>query len=96
MWQYSSNGNMPGINGDVDLDISFKDYPKIIKESNLNNYNEISDDTPVPSKYIVQKGDNLTKIAKKYNTTWQNIYNKNKDVIGNNPNKIKPGQVLTI
>ena len=46
--------------------------------------------------YVVKKGDNLTKIAKKYNTTWQSIYNKNKDIIGNNPNLIYPGQILYI
>ena len=46
--------------------------------------------------YVVQKGDNLSKIAKKYNTTWQAIYNKNKDVIGNNPNLILVGQILKI
>ena len=91
MWQYSSNGSMPGIEGNVDLDISFKDYPEIIKEKQLNNYNSF-----IPTKYIVKKKDSLYKIAKKYNTTWQDIYNKNKDIIGNNPNKIKPGQVLII
>ena len=26
MWQYSSTGTVPGINGEVDLNISFKDY----------------------------------------------------------------------
>lgn len=31
MWQYSSTGTIPGISGDVDLNISFKDY------SNSNN-----------------------------------------------------------
>lgn len=46
--------------------------------------------------YIVKKGDNLTKIAKKYKTTWQSIYKKNKKTIGNNPNLIYPGQVLYI
>ena len=46
--------------------------------------------------YTVQKGDNLTKIAKKYNTTWKKIYEDNKDVIGNDPNLIKAGQVLKI
>ena len=157
MWQYSSKGNIPGINGNVDLDISFKDYPKIIKDAKLNNYNgTINNDsneknnnsaevnyvvkkgdtlskiasnynttyqklanynninnpnkiypgqiikipsdsnTLVPTKYIVKKNDSLTKIAKKYHTTWQNIYEKNKNVIGNNPNKIKPGQILNI
>ncbi|MBQ9894759.1 MAG: glycoside hydrolase family 25 protein [Ruminococcus sp.] len=28
MWQYSSTGTVPGINGEVDLNISFKDYSK--------------------------------------------------------------------
>ncbi len=46
--------------------------------------------------YTVKSGDNLTKIAKIYNTTWQNIYNTNKDIIGNNPNLIKVGQKLLI
>lgn len=46
--------------------------------------------------YVVKKGDNLTKIAKKYNTTWQKIYKTNKDIIGNNPNLIKVGQKLLI
>ena len=46
--------------------------------------------------YTVQKGDNLTKIAKKYNTSWKKIYNDNRTVIGDNPNLIFPGQVLVI
>ena len=46
--------------------------------------------------YTVQSGDNLTKIAKKYNTTWQKVYEDNKDIIASDPNLIKPGQVLTI
>ena len=28
MWQYTSTGSVPGIEGDVDLNISFKDYSK--------------------------------------------------------------------
>lgn len=46
--------------------------------------------------YVVQKGDTLWGIAEKYNTTWQEIYELNKDVIGDNPNLIYPGQVLKI
>lgn len=39
--------------------------------------------TPQPESeyYVVQKGDNLTKIARKYGTTWQKIYQMNKDLI---------------
>lgn len=46
--------------------------------------------------YTVKKGDNLSKIAQKYNTTWQKIYEDNKSVIGSNPHIIKEGQVLKI
>ena len=158
MWQYSSKGSKPGIKGNVDLDIAYKDYPKIIKDAKLNNYNETTNSKPVnnesnsntdninyvvkkgdtlskidskynttytylakyndianpnkiypgqiikipvktevkPTTYIVKKGDTLSSIAKKYNTSWKSIYEKNKSVIGNNPNKIYPGQTLTI
>lgn len=49
-----------------------------------------------PTIYVVQAGDNLSKIAKKFNTNWKTIYNKNKNVIGSNPNRIYPGQKLVI
>ena len=62
------------------------DPEKYSKEYDQNNSNY----------YIVKKGDNLTKIAKKYNTTWQEIYKKNKNIIGSNPNLIYPGQKLYI
>jgi GH25 family lysozyme M1 (1,4-beta-N-acetylmuramidase) len=37
IWQYSWKGKINGINGDVDLNICYKDFPTIIKESCLNN-----------------------------------------------------------
>jgi murein DD-endopeptidase MepM/ murein hydrolase activator NlpD len=46
--------------------------------------------------YVVKSGDNLSKIAKAYNTSWQKIYEDNKDVIGKNPNLIYVGQKLII
>ena len=67
---------------------------KLKKYIDPEEFSKIYDETPII--YIVKRGDNLTKIAKKYNTTWQNIYNKNKDTIGNNPNLIYPGQKLYI
>ena len=36
MWQYSSKGKMPGISGNVDLNIAYKNYPAIIKNAGLN------------------------------------------------------------
>ncbi len=36
IWQYSSTGSVDGIVGNVDLNISYKDYPAIIKAAGLN------------------------------------------------------------
>lgn len=147
IWQYTSKGSVSGIKGNVDKDIAYKDYPKIIREKGLNGinneqpstvinyivkkgdtlsgianeynttYQKLASDNNIenpnliypgqiikiyesstinPTTYVVKKGDTLSSIAKKYNTTWQTIYNKNKSIIGNNPDIIKPGQVLTI
>jgi GH25 family lysozyme M1 (1,4-beta-N-acetylmuramidase) len=38
MWQYSWKGKVDGINGDVDLNKAFKNYPSIIKKAKLNGY----------------------------------------------------------
>lgn len=48
------------------------------------------------ASYTVQKGDNLSSIAKKYGTTWQDLYSANKSAIGNNPNLIYAGTQLNI
>ena len=32
MWQYSNAGEVNGISSDVDLDVTYVDYPEIIKE----------------------------------------------------------------
>jgi hypothetical protein len=50
----------------------------------------------VQQTYTVQPGDSLSKIAAKFGTTWEAIYNKNKEVIGNDPDIIRAGQVLVI
>ena len=38
IWQHSSSGKVSGISGNVDLDISYEDFPSIIKNKKLNNY----------------------------------------------------------
>lgn len=51
------------------------------------------------STYTVQPGDTLWDIAQRaYNDPedWDTIYDANNHVIGNDPNLIKPGQVLQI
>lgn len=37
IWQYSFTGKVSGIEGDVDLDISYRDFPEILKKHKLNN-----------------------------------------------------------
>lgn len=41
----------------------------------------LSDNPESHIYYIVKKGDNLSKIAKIYKTTWKDLYNKNKTLI---------------
>ena len=52
--------------------------------------------TPTVVTYVVQPGDTLAKIAGKYCTTWQEVYQLNAAVIGPDPNVLKPGTVLYV
>lgn len=68
MWQYSDSGKIDGINGNVDLNIAYIDYPQLIKARGLNmqstrasSHNEI-----LFFDYCVQKGDTLWDLATKY------------------------------
>lgn len=47
-------------------------------------------------KYVVKKGDTLERIAVKFNTSWNEIYEDNKNIIGEDPNLISVGQELII
>ena len=38
MWQYSSTGRVAGINGNVDMDEAYYDFPDIMKRHHLNGY----------------------------------------------------------
>lgn len=38
MWQYTSKGAIPGVVGNVDRDICYRNYPKIIKGGHFNGY----------------------------------------------------------
>ncbi|MDO4378281.1 MAG: GH25 family lysozyme [Erysipelotrichia bacterium] len=38
IWQFSSKGTINGLNGDVDMDICFVDYPTFIKKNHYNGY----------------------------------------------------------
>ena len=51
------------------------------------------------NSYTVVSGDSLSKIAKNHYgdaAKWHQIYEANKSLIGNNPDHIEVGQVLTL
>lgn len=50
MWQYTSDGNISGYNGRMDMDYAYIDYPKIIKEKGLNGFQTGNTEKPKPPK----------------------------------------------
>lgn len=67
MWQYSWKGEVPGINGDVDLDCAYKDYPEIIKAKGLNGWANLSggQGIVVPSEELESIKTELAAIIEK-------------------------------
>ena len=49
IWQHSEKGRVDGINGNVDLDICYKDFPTIIKGKGMNGFGKASP-PPVPDE----------------------------------------------
>ena len=47
------------------------------------------------STYTVQSGDTLSKIGSRHGVSWQKIFEANRDKL-DDPDKIQPGQELTI
>ena len=98
IWQYSSQGNVPGISGNVDLDEGFIDYAPVIKSAGLNH---LSGDSPAPSPspapeyitYVIQPGDTLSEIAQRYGTTVSTLTSLNGI---SDPNKIYAGNTLKV
>lgn len=95
MWQYTAQGSVPGISGNVDLDVSFENYPAIIRDAGLNHLNGST--LPPPDQdyitYIVQPGDTLSGIALRYGTTYQTLASLNQI---SDPNLIYPGQTIRV
>ena len=58
LWQYSSSGSVSGIDGRVDMDISYVDYPTIIKNGGFNGYSKGGESTvtkPIATKKSVEE-----------------------------------------
>ena len=133
MWQYTSDGTVPGIKGRVDMNICYRNFPAeisgqketVAKKSNdelakevidglwgvgverkerltqagydytaiQDRVNEMLVDVPPVVYYTVVSGDTLSKIAKKYNTTHQELAKLNGI---SNPNRIYVGQKIRV
>ena len=68
MWQNSSSGKVNGINGNVDTDLAYKDYPTIIKGKKLNGFTGSGQqptvpDQPDPEPETTLKVGDLVKIT---------------------------------
>ena len=46
IWQYSSSGQVNGISGRVDMDVSYQDFPSIIKAGGYNGYAKANGSQP--------------------------------------------------
>lgn len=57
IWQYSSAGRVSGINGNVDMDTCYVDYPKLIKEGGMNGYPKQEALKPLDSEIWYKRGD---------------------------------------
>ena len=100
MWQYTSQGNVPGISGNVDLDLSYVDFPSVIRSADLNH---LSGTSPAPSPspspsadyitYVIQPGDTLSGIAARFGTTVSELTRINKI---SDPDRIYAGNTIKV
>lgn len=53
MWQYSSEGRVDGISGNVDMDYCYEDYPTLIKNAGLNGFSK-TESTSAFDRYFAE------------------------------------------
>ncbi len=83
--QYASDGQVPGVAGQVDLDVSLVDLPVLTG---------VAGPPPSPPEtYVVQSGDTLLAIGQRFGVAWQELASINGIA---DPNLIYLGQVLKI
>lgn len=93
MWQYTSSGSVAGINGRVDMDYAYKNYPEIMRNAGLNG---IEKPQPEQRTYVVQPGDSFWSIAESQMGNGS-LYRELAAYNGMTPETvIHPGQVLRI
>ncbi len=89
IWQQASNSTIDGISGVVDLNISYKNYPLIIKSKGLNGFSSEF------FNYKVAEGDSLWKLARRYLGSGSQYF-KIKELNKLSSNTIYIGQTIKI
>ena len=56
IWQWTSEGSVPGITGNVDIDESYVDYASIIRERGLNNLYKPKDEKAEAIAWAMENG----------------------------------------
>ena len=97
IWQHSDSGKINGINGNVDLNISYKNYPEIMKSMGINGFKGGANQGSSQNyfEYQVQKGDTLWDLAQKYLGAGAK-YKEIKALSGLSGDTIYAGQTLKI
>jgi len=75
------------------LDEALIDYFNVVDTAMLPSLSRITTIEVKAAEYTVKSGDVLWRIAEMFNTTWEELAEKN---MLENPNLIMPGQVLTV
>lgn len=107
-WQYTDSGKVRGISGRVDISV-FKEVAEVeevkeetkeesifkgqLKDEILDNFNKKDETKDNATYYTVRRGDTLSGIAEKYNTTVALLQYINGI---KNPNKIDIGQKIKV
>lgn len=106
IWQYTSSGKVDGIEGRVDLNYMYKDLIAAVagkeekteqkteeKKEPVKNVDKVENVADNFKNYTVKRGDTLSGIAKKYNTTYQYLAKINNI---EEPNIIHVGDVIKV
>lgn len=73
MWQYSEKGKIDGINGNVDMDISFVNYPEAIRAAGKNGFEKAVETPAVKPSEPEQLTISVELNGKKYAGTLEEI-----------------------
>lgn len=96
--------------GGFKFDMTLKEIriakPSIVKDLDKNTKAQVGENgnkgqqqpsgSAANKVHVVKSGDSLSAIGDKYNVNYNKIYERNKGIIGNDPNMIYPGQKLII